>query len=104
MTRCRRHSLGVLLAKHTPCNIPADIHPSVQLLSCMYRVFQKQVLLVGRRQQAFEQPVEVAVPVESAVEEELAVAARLGSEEAEEAEHEEAAELVVHLSPGRFHC
>ena len=74
------------------------------MLSCMYRVFQKQVLLVGRRQQAFEQPVEVAVPVESAVEEELAVAARLGSEEAEEAEHEEAAELVVHLSPGRFHC
>lgn len=74
------------------------------MLSCMYRVFQKQVLLVGRRQQAFEQPVEVAVPVESAVEEELAVAARLGSEEAEKSEHEEAAELVVHLSPGRFHC
>ena len=59
---------------------------------------------MGRRQQPVE-PVELAVPVESAVQEkELAVVARLGPEEAVRAEYEEAGELVVHLSPGRFHC
>ena len=48
MTVYHHYNLVALLANCIPRYIPADIHVSAQLQSCMCLVIQKQVQLVGR--------------------------------------------------------